>query len=313
MDNYDLLERLQHQMSKASTDAKAEAQVVLALEQGLAFKDFMACCDSFFYREYSKDVLFTEIKEDASRQTFLQVHLTRCGISDGLPEGLFFQPQSSAKVFGATQMAEEYKLNKKKESSVRNFFLPFENDFFWQRVQLEIEETKLLQGLESGILTDYFIKFWGLPGSIPKNFITPLILLLPYANKIAGHLTLTEQCLQLLLQETVQIKKVAAPVTDVPSFFSNELGQQLLSIDAVCGKQFDEDYPVLQFLIGPLKNSAIHDYLEGGKRFALLETFYSFFVPVGIDVLTNIEVVPQRKSMQLGPDSETILGYSTVL
>src|SRR5829696_6282875 len=107
MDNYELLERLQHEMRKSGTDASAEAQVMMALGEGLDFEDFMVSCDSFFYREYSKDVLFTEIKEDAAKQTFLQLHLTRSGISDSLPEGLFFQPLPTvASAYSATQMAE---------------------------------------------------------------------------------------------------------------------------------------------------------------------------------------------------------------
>lgn len=208
MDNYELIELLQMEMRKAACDAKAEPQLVMALDKGLSFEDFMVSCDSLFYREYNKDIVFSEIKEDARKVSVLQLHLTRSGIYDHLPEGLFFQPgQTGSKHTSAAEMAVDHRLNKQKEKEIRRFFMPFENDLFWQRIQLETEETRLLEGLKSGILNDYFMKFWGLSASIPKQFIVPLILLLPYANKIAGDLSYTAQCLEQLLQETVQIKK----------------------------------------------------------------------------------------------------------
>jgi hypothetical protein len=88
-------------------------------------------------------------------------------------------------------MAIEYRLNKQKEHDFRLFFQPLENDLLWQRVQIEMEETKLLEGLQSGDLVDYLIEFWGLPVSIPKPFVVPLIILLPYAAQIVGNISLT--------------------------------------------------------------------------------------------------------------------------
>lgn len=162
-------------------------------------------------------------------------------------------------------------------------FLPIENDFFWQRVQLEVEETDLLQNLQTGVLSTFF----GATSS-----------LLPYAHKIAGDLSLTAQCLEALLQEPVQVSTKDAPMTKA---FNLVLGNQQLAIDMVCGEQFMEDHPVLQFTIGPLQHSSLTDYLTGGCRAPLLETFYSFFVPAEATVITQIQATQQM-----------VLGYTTL-
>src|ERR1700743_2907662 len=181
MDNNSFLMTLQREIRRTPCDLRAEPQLALALGRGLSPDEWMVSCDNLFCREYSRDVLFTELKEDAARNPLLLIHLTRGGIYDQLPEGLFFQPNGPSRSATAADMALDYKHNKKKEEEIRRFFLPLEHDFFWQRVQIELEEARLLEGWQTGMLDDYFVQFWGLSPAIPHAFILPLILLLPHA------------------------------------------------------------------------------------------------------------------------------------
>lgn len=314
MDRYELLERIQSGLQKAAVDARAEVQVAQALEEGMAFEDIVAGCDRFFCREYSRDLLSASIREDAAKRFFIQLQLSRSGITDQLPEGLFFQPgDARPRTYGAAAMAEECREGRKKASAIRRFFLPFENDFFWQRVQLEREEARLLEGLESDILTEYFTQFWELPGQIPASLMLPLILLLPAAHRVAGNAALTAQCLRLLLDEEVQVEKTYACAAEVPSALCMGLGTQRLGVDFACGSSFDDDEPVFRVRLGPLRNSGVHDYLEGGERFELLRTFYSFFMPAGMEVVTSIEVAAEKRKMSLHAEEGAVLGISTVL
>lgn len=314
MDTCSQIQKLEKALVKTSYDARTETQLALAAESGINPDHIMVRCDSLFYRAYNKDILFTEVCEDASRQAFLQVHLTRSGIADQLPEGLFYEPAPARlQPAGAAEMAIAYKQNKQKEESTRRFFQPFENDFFRQRLQVEQEENAILQDLQCGLLNDYFVAFWGLSPDIPKSLLLPLVLLLPHAHKIAGDLSLTAACLERLLQESVQIKKAPVPLTDTTPFFSQVLGAQRLGVDAVCGSRFFEDYPVLHVSIGPVQQSQVRDYLEGGNRFQFLETCYRFFMPAGTEVQTVIEVPKDKRNMQLANNSGPVLGYTSVL
>ncbi|MBC7903785.1 MAG: hypothetical protein H7Y27_10190, partial [Gemmatimonadaceae bacterium] len=129
MTTLELIETLQREMQNAATDIRAEAQVLLALEKGARPEHFMVNCTKMFRREYSRDVVSSEIRDESGWQHSLNIHLSRSGLYDQLPEGLFFQPASRARS-SVADLASDYKENKKKESEIRRFFLPFENDFF---------------------------------------------------------------------------------------------------------------------------------------------------------------------------------------
>jgi hypothetical protein len=313
MDTHTLIELFRRQVQRTATDARAEPQLALAIEKGLSADDFLVSCDSLFCREYSKDIVFTELKEDSRKKHLLQLHLSRSGIYDQLPEGLFFQPGESKPGYGAADMAADHKQNKKKEEDIRRFFLPFENDFFWQRVQVEQEEAKLLEGLQSGILNDYFTRFWNIPRDIPRQFVVPLLLLLPYAHRVAGDLALTGDCLQQILQENVTAGKSAPSLADATTAKAPALGQGQLGLDMVCGEEFTEDLPVIEWVIGPLRHSIVADYMEGGKASRLIATFTRFFVPAGVDTSLVVLVDPARRQMILDEGQGAILGYSSVL
>jgi len=314
MSNVALLESIKQEMQASAFDIKAEAILLLAMEQGLLEEDFVVAGDRIFNREYSSDVVSSELKEDSRKQNYLHIHLSRSGFYDQLPEGLFFQlSERGGRGSKATDMSTDYKLNKKKEEEIRRFFLPFENDFFLQRLNLEREETMLLEGLKSGILNEYFIQFWNLPDSIPRQFVIPLILLLPHAFKIAGDTRLTADCLQQLLREPVSVCKEEATQVDASGIYPPHLGEARLGQDMVCGKEFWDGTPTLKFEIGPLRYSKISDYLFCGKRYDLMETFYRFFVPAGMDVELAIVVSDEEQNMMLEKEAELVLGYSTTL
>jgi hypothetical protein len=312
MNHQELIQSFQRDLQQAGCDAKAEVLLLLALEKGLRKDHFMVNSTRLFQREYSRDVVSSELKEDAAKQPLLQVMLSRGGLYDQLPEGLFFQ-LSPSRNKTVTDLAAEYKYNKKKETEVRRFFQPFENEFFGQRINIEEEETVLLEGLQSGMLNDYFIRFWDLPVTIPKKLLAPLILLLPYASTIAGDWALTSQSLELILQEPVIINKKQAVMEDASITKPPALGEGISGLDMVCGDHFWEDAPVVEIAIGPLCQSQISEYLVHGSHYTLLQTFMRFIMPAGVETQITILVAPEERHMHIVRDAEPVLGYSTYL
>lgn len=332
MGKQNIISLLQLELKQTAWDIKAEHLLMIAVKKGLNMDDFLICCDTFFKREFSQDVFTAILKEDSKKQELLELHLSRTGLYDLLPEGLFFQiPQKKSRQINVDELALEYRHNKKREENIRRFFLPFDNAFFIQRLRLEQEESSLLEGLGTGILNDYFIRFWGLPPSLPKMFAVPLLLLLPHANKIAGNLPLTSECFSYLLKEKVLFAQKNSAPASADDFEHIGLGQTGLGVNMICGNTFFEDSPVIEIKIGPLQNSKIKDYLDKGKRTVLLEIFNRFFIPAGVDTVITIKLSPdkddigeddvfsasayifEREDMLLEKGSEPVLGYSTVL
>jgi len=137
--------------------------------------------------------------------------------------------------------------------------------------------------------------------------------LLPYAYKIAGNIVLTAQCLQQLLQEEVQIQKKQGTFSDAQSAGAPLLGDGQLGIDMTCGQQFWDGTPYYDIEIGPLKKSRVADYLEGGNRYVLLETFNRFFIPAGVDSIVSVKVKTGNLDMVLQEKDGPVLGYSSIL
>lgn len=310
MDN----ETLRAELASLSCDAKAEVLVAEAMGKQFSDQDFMIFCDGLFAREYSSDLTKIELKEDLKNLEMLQLHLTRAGIYDHLPEGLFYQPQDHPiKGTGAIHMAYLHRLNKEKEAKIRKFFLPFENEFFLQKVHVEAEENTLIDDMRHGLMNDFFIDFWGISTSVPKSMQTAFAALLPYASAIAGDPEKTASCLEYLLKEPVNARLTFSSRIDIPNTLGFMLGKRCLGSEIVLGDESPEESPGLEFSIGPLKNSGLVDYLEGGVRHAFLESFYQFFVPVGVEVVTTLLLGERRQTMSLADSDRPILGYSSFL
>jgi hypothetical protein len=230
---------------------------------------------------------------------------------DLVPEGLFHQSYNNTQSSSAAELAAQSRVDKKKELAARKFFQPIENSLFRQRVLLEQEEENLLAGTNNGLLNDYFFTFWDFPEALNKTSAMLLVLLLPYAHVITGDMKLMQKCLALLLQENVTIELMppadcAAPGKD------NSLGIGELGNDLVCGETFFEDYPCLQYNIGPLQQSKPVDYCTDGGNDLLLQVFNNYFAPVEADIIINVEVDRTRALVELNAGESPLLGFAAI-
>jgi hypothetical protein len=308
------LKKIATELNALSVDVRAEVLLAQAMESGLRQKDFSTQANAFFYRTYVHDLYKATINDQNSYAIFLALQLSRPGLYDALPEGIFFQADAETKkIKSAEEMAEEYRINKKKETEVRKFFAPFENEFFLQTIKNEIVEANLLQGLRSGWLKEYFIDFWKLPQNIPTNAALVLVMFLPYVHRIAGDMVSTAGLLQKIINEPVKIDLVYERITSAEHDY-NVLGKYDLGSELICGESFKEQYPVAVVNIGPLEKTKAFQYVEGGNYFPLLQTFYNYFIPANADVKTTILLKTTSEKFVLNKnDNAPLLGISSVL
>ncbi|WP_205509738.1 hypothetical protein [Longitalea arenae] len=306
------IETFLKELSAFLYDIKAEALVNQALQHDVHPEDFVVLPDGKFYREYRSDLYAMNMIDDTRLRQLLQLRLSRSGIYDLVPEGLFHQPFNNARSnSSATEMAAQSRIDRKKEMAARKFFQPIENSFFQQRVMIERQEEHLLAGMNNGLLNDYFFTFWEFPENLNRSSAMLLVLLLPYAHAIAGDLPLMQQCLEILLQEKVTITPVP-PAECIAPGNAFRLGMGELGNDLVCGQRFSEDYPCLQYNIGPLANARPVDYCPGGDNDILLQVFNNYFAPAEADIIINVEVDRSRALVALNEAESPILGYAVL-
>jgi hypothetical protein len=304
---------IEEEILNINTDIRAEILVDQILQNKVNWNELFINYNKFFYRSFSKDVYNTKIDEENNFRPVLQINLTRAGIYDLIPEGIFFQPnKSSRKPNSASEMAEEYKINKKQEIELRKFFSPLENEFFYHRYKNFKTEKAILNGLNNDDLNKYYIKFWNLAKDIPPTMALKLVLLLPFVHQITGDINLMASSLQSVIGESV-LCYIKNEENQTPSNIANILGKFELGNELICGNQFQENEICFVFILRDLIKSNIQDYLEGGSLYKTLHTFYRFFLPVNAEIKTEFSLSKIKKQMQIGLMEEATLGIMTVI
>jgi predicted component of type VI protein secretion system len=309
----DTLNNIQQEIAQLAQDFRAEAVVAQLLPHTGDAPPLVVHTDDFFYRRFSRDITRTELDDTTGITPMLHIHLSRAGLYDLLPEGLFFNQQSNSKVpQTAAEMAEEYKQNKKQEQEVRKFFSPLENEFFLHRYKNFSAESQLLQGLQNETINRYFARFWQLPDNMPLAMTQRLVLLLPYVHEMAGDCQLMAEALQAILGEPVQCRLQSCQAQQTQLCY-NQLGHFALGGTLTCGQDYEEESIGFVFSIGPLQKRAAQDFLTGGQLYSTLQSFYRFFVPAGTDITVQIILSATKEDMHIGHDERSVLGIATVL
>jgi hypothetical protein len=304
---------ISEEIKSLDTDIKAEALTYLLEQSGVRLEEMLFYTDHFFYRNYSRDIYAANIDDSSNVRQFLNIFLSRRGMYDVLPEGLFFQPTHfRTKAISATEMAEEYKLNKREEGKIRNFFSPLHNEFFYHKYKNFCLEKSLIDGHSNGILNLYFKRFWNFPKSMPIDMVLRFSLLIPYIHQITGDTTLMGQSLGIILNEEVICLQKSHSRQLSPTQL-NLLGENTLGNEQVCGEIYDEEEVVFNFVIKLKGETNAKNYLPNGKLYASLQTFYSYFVPANALVETTLEVEKKKEQFILGETDEAYMGISTVI
>jgi hypothetical protein len=300
------------------TDIRAEVLLADLLLDGISPSEINIFFNGSFKRGYSNDILKVEKLDLNNSKEVLGITLARDGLYDILPEGLFHAAPESA-ISTGKGMASDSKKDAKIEEETRKFFLPFENEFFYQRVLLELKERSILQKLNDNNLEEFFLDFWKIDRSLPKELIVKLSALLPFIRDVVGNFRMTACFLAAILGEEVthSIQYSAEAKADPGNYHTRRgcsLGKTSLGVDSVIGTPLPESCKLIRFYVGPLKTTGIEAYLVNGDIARFIECFFSYFIPIEIDAEFTV-ILPEEKQSFI-PGSETaasIMGYSTVI
>ncbi|MEN8115740.1 MAG: type VI secretion system baseplate subunit TssG [Bacteroidota bacterium] len=302
------------------SDIRAEAVIGDLIEKGLGKDEFIITNKGIFKRKYARDIDSSDIIKLKNSQQLVRFYLNRDGLYDSLPEGLFHGSSDKA-ISKSKNASDESKKIKKEEKAARDFFLPVENEIFLQRVLLELEERKILSRFSEELFGDIYPELWDLRKYLNKEYVYRLALLLHFAHKIAGDSRLTSKSLETILEEKVEASVLRnVDLEERKKIESNGetrkcmLGNGELGVDFVCGENLNNMDKTMVFNIGPLKNTKVEEYLEGGTIAKFLTCFYSYFVPVELDVKTNVLVEEKEQNFVLGGIQEgPVLGFESAI
>lgn len=282
-----VLEEVIDHISKMHHDVRAEVVVGELLDNHIKAEEIAVQNENVFVRAFNKDILDAKLDDSQPYHPFISLTLSRDGLYDRLPEGIFHQFTPTQDQRSVRDMVQNYKRQQKEQQEARKFFRPIENEFFLQRVFLEQKEKHLLFEAFGKNADELFLNFWGIRPDLPSAALKRLVKLLPYIYRVAGNLPLVQLYLQAILEEPVKLTQTQARMP-VQTGDQVSLGESRLGMDMMTGDTFYSDMPVIKITVGPLKNHKVYDFLAWKPYGLLLETCIGFLLPADVDVETDI-------------------------
>lgn len=295
-------------------DIRVEVMVANWLENQRATMDSILIKPvGTFLRPYNRDVITVEPAE-ASHKDKVVVQISREGIYDMLPEGLFHEARQK-RHRSTGEAIEETRRYAREERDARHFFLPLEQEFYRQRFWIESTELKFWLHSRQPDNIKLLMRFWQLdPADFTQEQSTILVSLLPQLHHIVGDMPLTAQCLEAILHEKVRITTTQDKQVEIDGSLLSVLGEAVLGEDATLGTSWLNDDTSVLVEIGPIKRNNLSGFLYGGHNDNALQILYSYLFQAELEVETTVQVLPEEADFILShADTVSHLGYSTVL
>ncbi|MBN8682911.1 MAG: hypothetical protein J0L99_09660 [Chitinophagales bacterium] len=273
---------------------------------------------SLFKRAYSKDVAQFNIIQVAhgkkSQESQVWVDINREGFYDTLPEFLFHRPETASGYKNIDQRLRDSQKVQEEEAAARQFLLPFEQEFYRTRVNVEQEEQKLLSGFSNPMQRIIIERLWPDVPDIDNNSLSILFYLLPLAYTITGNRSRMEACFRTLLRENVTLTDIASENYSTEIRDNQQLGFFTLGVNMILEGILEEELPKLRIEIGPIPQHRMLEYIGNGNKKILLNILCNYFVPFELDVETTIKLDKPDEAFRFNDDpSSALLGYSTYI
>jgi hypothetical protein len=295
------LEDILDELKSFHADINAEVIVSEILANtSLDQEDIIVKYQSTFKRSFRRDILdFGPIVDDA-----LPIHLSRNGLYDQLPEGLFHKVE---KKNSKSSFSEIRKTFKEEEKDARHFFSPFENEFFHQQLNIEKNEQALTQNVLA-LKDDFFQNFWKIDENIPSEFLQKLFKFLPHSAKIVGDIDLARICLEKLIEKEVSIRIINH---SKPKKKNQSSQGQCLGKDFTLDCEYESTlFPTLEVEISVEDYASLDHDLNEDRLLKIVNVFYNYFFPLEYEIKTQFKV-KEKNLFTLSPTHQPIVGITT--
>ncbi len=303
-------------IGKLSFDMRAEVLArLLTNKHDLSIEQILFKPKNHFQRLGVRDVL--SVSKDFSfnldKET-LWIDVSREGIFDILPESIFFPLDDD---YFDDNVSQAKKLNEA-EATARQFLLPFEQLFYWLRIENEYREYNIENHISKWWQSTLFASDDYSPfknSNLAEEIESILIHILPHLNDIVGNWLLTEQWLSFLLNTSIKILTAPPIEYALPENLQKRLGNGTIGQDFIIGNTFFDGIPSIKIFIKDLTPTTLTDYLLGSvKRKLLAEELLSILLPLETPYEIIIDFKTQSNSFQIEKSHDnSILGYTTIL
>lgn len=295
------LEDILDELKSFHADINAEVIVSEILANtSLDQEDIIVKYQSTFKRSFRRDILdFGPLVDDT-----LPISLSRNGLYDQLPEGLFHKVEKNNSKSSFSEMRKTFK---EEEKDARHFFSPFENEFFHQQLNIEKNEQALTQNVLA-LKDDFFKDFWKIDENIPSEFLQKLFKFLPHSAKIVGDIDLARICLEKLIEKEVSIRIINH---SKPKKKDQSSQGQCLGKDFTLDSEHESTlFPTLEVEISVEDYASLDSELKDNRLLNVANVFYNYFFPLEYEIKTKF-IVKQKNQFTLSLTHQPIVGITT--
>lgn len=306
------LESLRHDIREMGTDYRAEALVSGLIKIGVNPDQIIITPKSTSQRSYRKEVsdFYSEIS-DYDHKEYLFLHTHRDGLYDALPENIFHQPTRGRTEKNKYETIDEIKRHREEEKEIRKFFLPFEHEYNYVKVQLYSIEEEFENHTNSSKLIEVFSAHWPILKKLDAYHAYVFLRIIPLINTLRNNFELVSKSMSLILGVNIELSLVWKELHDDRAL-SFILGKGNLGMDTIIGANtHDGEHDVL-VKIGPLQSFEIENFIHKGKHAEVIDELLDHFLGANYYFHKEIVVEKEEESFVL-QDGLAVLGISSYL
>jgi hypothetical protein len=307
-------EEISGYLQALGSDIRFEVILADLISENLSLDDIAIESESLFRRNYHRDIESTGEKEyGTNKKKKLCFAINREGIYDQLPEDLFHQVSDTKTVTDTEEAILEIREHNILEKNSRLFFQPIEQEFYSQRVKLEIEERKFLFETNHVLPGEIFDYLWELPEFLDDLQKSKLGLLMPVIYKLTGKKHLLPFLFESITGDPVEIRESFTDRYEINH--SPVLGNTQLGLDSVLDGCLRGLQPAMTIVIFVSEMEKLPDYLRGGKKIVLHEYLCNLFMPLDVEIVFEINFTRTNPSFVIENESEFQwrLNYTTFI
>lgn len=290
-----------------TNDLKAEFFAASLLEAGLLPEQIIFRALGPFKRRSHTDIENAEEKEIGNFKGPV-IESNRNGIYDYLPEQLFHL-SSSKSGKSLKKKIEDIRAEREKEQKTRLFFLPLEQEFFFNKVRTaQIEQQASALDPDSSLFEELRY-FWQIPSFVSNDTFRRLLPLLPHISEHRADFQKSEIILSAILNVSVNIESEYGK--NLVVLHGSKIGEAVLGADLFLAGSLDSGLPELQLNISFKNTDELENHFSDQDSDNLVNWLLGWLLPVEYDYKVNLSV--PANPIILSSEIMPRLGYSTSL
>jgi len=305
------LEKYGKLLRNRKVDTRLEVLLTDLMKIGLHLDDVVIHSNGVFKRNFHYDIERVQIEEHGKKK--LKIEINRNSLYDHLPEGLFHQPTELRTYVNKEMAIAEIKVQNDREMAAREFFLPYEQEFYLQRMRLEAEEKKVLFQTNSGFSGEIFDEIWDLPDFLNQRQKNILGLLIQMIHEVVGDWEGSAEIIRLVTGDDIEL--IPSPPQLTRQLDCPVLGHTRLGTDFILGGELREMQQSVMLKVHFDEPELFIEHLCGETKIKTYNYLCGLLIPYEMDFVIQYNLGRQFSNFCLEGEKDYAarLGFSTII